>query len=447
MRQASPGPGQLILSPSWLSIPSLMSQAPLSHRSEFPEEWVRAQFPALASSGVLFDNAGGSAPLGRVADSVSEYLRRWPVQLGATYRESAVASDKLWEARCGIASLLSAGSATGASADQIVVGPSTTSLLGRLARSLAPSLGPGDDIIVTEVDHEANITPWRRLENTGAKILTWKLNRDTRGLEIEDLKDLLSERTRLVCFTHASNILGEVLPVREIASLVHDHGGRVVVDGVAYAPHRPLQVTDWDVDFYAFSLYKVYGPHCAALYVRAAEMESLRNLNHQFMDGCSGAIKLEPGAFPYELLYGAQAVSEYLRELAGRVTGEGPGRDFLPAYKAIEEQERRLTSRLLSFLSAVTGVTVMGPAEPGPGRLPTLSFTVSGHRSSEIPPLLDVHDIGIRWGHFYAPRLIDALGTADKDGVVRVSMVHYNTLDEVDRLIEILGPALDRSPA
>lgn len=423
-----------------------MNQAPLSHRPEFPEEWVRAQFPALACSGVLFDNAGGSAPLGRVAARVSEYLRRWPVQLGATYRESAEASENLWEARRGIARLLDAGLATGASADEVVVGPSTTSLLGRLARSLAPSLGPDDDIVVTEADHEANISPWRRLQDTGAKILTWRLNRDTRRLEIEDLKDLLSGRTRLVCFTHASNILGEALGVREIAQLVHHHGAKVVVDGVAYAPHRPLQVTDWDVDFYAFSLYKVYGPHCAALYVRASEMESLCNLNHQFMDDYSGAVKMEPGAFPYELLYGAQGVPDYLQELAGRVTGEGAARDFLPAYTAIEEQERRLTSRLLSFLSALPSVTVMGSAEPARGRLPTISFTVAGRRSSEIPPLLDAHGIGIRWGHFYAPRLIDALGTAEKDGVVRVSMVHYNTLEEVDRLIEILGPALDRPP-
>ncbi len=407
-----------------------------------PVDWVRTQFPALAHSGVLLDNAGGSATLGRVVNRVSEYMSRWPVQLGATYRESALASDKLLEARRAIAGLLGMDSREGDGENRIVIGASTSSLLSRLSRSLAPSLAEGVDVIVTNVDHEANITPWKRLAQTGVNILTWKLNRDTQRLEIDDLRGLLSERTRLVCFTHASNILGEVLPVRDITSMVHGYGGKVVVDGVAYAPHRALQMRDWKVDFYAFSLYKVYGPHCAVLYCGPSEMDSLTNLNHQFMDTFPGPGKLEPGAFPYELLYGAQGVPEYLREVSQRVCGPGDHPGFSPAYAAIERQEHSLTSRLLAFLASEPAVQIVGDPEPGPDRLPTLSFVVKGRRSSEIPVRVDPHGIGIRWGHFYAPSLIEALGLTERDGVVRVSMVHYNTLEEIDGLIGVLSPIL-----
>lgn len=407
-----------------------------------PIEWVRTQFPALGLSGVLLDNAGGSAPLGRVADRVAQYMKTWPVQLGATYAESAAAAEKLDEARREIAGMMGRTPGSAPGEEEVVIGASTSSLLSRLARSLAPSLGGGDDIIVTDVDHEANITPWRRLAGTGARIRVWPLNRDTRGLEIEDLRPLLSERTRLACFTHASNILGQAMPIREIASLVRGCGGRTVVDGVAYAPHRALAVRDWGVDFYAFSLYKAYGPHCAALYGRASEMEALANVNHDFMDHYPGPGKLEVGAFPYELLYGAGGVPEYLGELARRVAPGSGDPGFGPAYAAIAEQERRLSTRLLTFLESMPGVRIIGDAEPGPDRLPTISFVVAGRRSSEIPPLCDEHGIGIRWGHFYAPRLIDTLGLTDHDGVVRVSMVHYNSCEEIDRLIGTLEPVL-----
>ena len=409
---------------------------------ELPVDWVREQFPALERSGILFDNAGGSVPLGRVADLVSEYMRRWPVQLGASYAESAEASERLSFARQEIAGIMGASADAPPTADEVVIGTSTSSLLSRLARSLAPSLGAGDEIIVTDVDHEANITPWRRLETSGVTVLTWNLNTDSQRLEPEDLRKLISDRTRLVCFTHASNILGETVPVAQVTRLAHDHGARVVVDGVAYAPHRPIDVRHWEVDFYAFSLYKVYGPHCAALYVRGREMESLANLNHQFMDGSHGPGKLEPGAFAYELLYGACGVPDYLRELSDRITGESENSSFGPAYTAIGTHEERLSSRLLSFLSSEPAVRIVGPERPGPARLPTISFVVDGCRSSEIPIRLDPQGIGIRWGHFYAPRLIDKLGLAKRDGVVRVSMVHYNTLEEVDRLISGLAPIL-----
>jgi cysteine desulfurase family protein (TIGR01976 family) len=406
--------------------------------AQLPVGWVRDQFPALAACGVLLDNAGGSAPLGRVADRVAEYMRRWPVQLGATYRESAMASAALDEARRNIAGMM--GPANAPDPDELVVGASTSSLISRLARSIAPQCRPGDEIVVTDVDHEANISPWRRLEKRGVVVRTWRLNRDTLRLETDDLLPLLSDRTRIVCFTHASNILGEVMPVAEITRLVHGAGARVCVDGVAFAPHRGLDVRGWGVDFYAFSLYKVYGPHCAVLFCRESALESLANLNHLFMDDNAGPGKLEPGAFPYELLYGAGGVPDYLEELGTRVEPSG---GVPAAFNAITEHERRLSRRLLDFLESRSAVQIMGPRGDGPENLPTISFTVDEKKSSAIPPVCDRDGIGIRWGHFYAPRLIDRLGLTGRDGVVRVSMVHYNTEAEVDRLIAALEPALE----
>lgn len=411
-----------------------MKSSPASPDS-LPMDWVREQFPTLANAGILMDNAGGSVPLGRVVDRLAEYMRKWPVQLGASYLESAEAQRRLGLARTAVAGLLGPQMA----ADEIVVAASTTSLISRLARSLVPGWDEGDEVIVTDVDHEANITPWRRLTDHGIRVREWSLNQDSRRLEIDDLRSLLSDRTRLVCFTHASNILGQAVDVETICATVHEAGAKTCIDGVAYAPHRPLAVKDWGVDYYAFSLYKVLGPHCAVMYCRDTEMSGLANLNHIFMDDYEGPGRLELGAFPYESLYAAGGVPDYLDELAARLGDDG---DRAGAWSAIAAQESRLTRRLLEFLDSRPTVEIMGSASPGPDRMPTISFVSRNHLSSEIPAICDRQGIGIRWGHFYAPRLIDRLGLTQRDGVVRVSMLHYNTVHEVDRLIGALEPAL-----
>jgi cysteine desulfurase family protein (TIGR01976 family) len=409
-------------------------------QSALPMRWVRDQFPALAGDWVLMDNAGGSAPLASVIERIGDYMRHWPVQLGASYQPSAEAGALLDESRAALAGMMTGADGTGPDRDELIVGTSTTALIANLARAMRSQLAPGDEIVVTDTDHEANITPWRRLEASGIVTKTWRLNMDSQRLETSDLEPLLSERTRLVAFTHASNLLGEATPVAEITRLAHAHGAHVCVDGVAYAPHRPLPVRDWDVDYYVFSLYKVYGPHCAIMTGRRELLAGLDNINHQFMDAASAPGKLEPGAFPYELLYGAAAVPAYLRTLGQRVR---PGAEPLAAaYAAIAAQEHRLTSGLLDYLNGRQDVEIMGARTAGPTRLPTISFAVAGRASSEIPPLCEPAHIGIRWGHFYAPRLVERLGLTDRDGVVRVSMVHYNTLAELGRLIEALDAAL-----
>jgi selenocysteine lyase/cysteine desulfurase len=232
----------------------------------------------------------------------------------------------------------------------------------------------------------------------------------------------------LVCFTHASNVIGTIHPVVDITRLVHKAGAQVCVDGVAYAPHRPVDVQAWDVDYYVFSLYKVFGPHQAVLYGKREHLLKLASLNHYFIGADEIPYKLQPGNVNYELTWSLMAIKEYLDEVG---------------YPAIAEHEERLAARLLDYLRGKRGVRIIGrPGAERAARVPTISFTVDGRRAPEIPAAVDAPHIGIKSGDFYARRLIESLGLLDRGGVVRVSMVHYNTLDEVDRLIRVLDEAL-----
>lgn len=405
-----------------------------AHTATLDVDWVRGHFPALDGGWVLMDNAGGAATLAAVADRTAEYLRRWPVQLGASYDPSVAAGARQAEARSALAGLFSLGGGAAPPPGHVAMGASTTSLLSRLARALLPTLAPGDEIIVSEADHEANIGPWLRLQQHGLVIRWWRVRPDTMQLHAEDLDDLLTARTRLVCFTHASNLLGSAVDLQPVVERAQAAGARCCVDGVAYAPHRALALAEWGVDWYAFSLYKVFGPHLALLGCSAEGAALLANLNHEWMQDPSPATRLEPGAWPYELAWGAAAVPAYLEALAAH-----HGR---PAFEAIGGHEHDLVRRVLEWLETRPDVRVIGSPEAGAGRLPTVSF-VSARRSPEaIVRQVDAAQIGIRHGHFYAPRLVEALGLDRATGVVRISLAHYNTVAEVERLLAALEGAL-----
>ena len=224
--------------------------------------YVRSQFPMLADGYAYLDNAGGSAVLSRVADRVREYLLNSSVQLGASYGGSVSAGARVIEAREAVAQLINAYHP-----EECVMGGSTTHLLQILCRAVAPSINSGDEIIVTNCDHEANIGPWQRLcEERGATLRVWSVDPSSLELELKDLDALLNSRTRYVAMTHASNILGSVNPVAEVARRVHAVGGKLCVDAVAYAPHRLVDVQASGADYYVFSFYKVFGPHFAVLW-------------------------------------------------------------------------------------------------------------------------------------------------------------------------------------
>ncbi|MGJ5632398.1 cysteine desulfurase-like protein [Nostoc sp. CALU 1950] len=397
---------------------------------------VRQYFPALAGEWTFFDNAGGSQTLKKVVDRISEFLLSSDVQLGASYGVSQLAGERLALATRGMASFINANSSK-----EVVMGPSTTMMLRVLSICLGQTFTPGDEIIVTNCDHEANIGAWVALEKQGMKVKVWQVRPDTLELHLADLEPLMSQRTKLVALTHASNVLGTINPIKKIAAFVHDRNAMICVDGVAYAPHRLVDVQDLDVDFYALSCYKVYGPHHALLYGKEEHLLRLPGLNHYFIEQTDIPYKFQLGNVNFELSYGMLGLCDYLSELAqlhyGKETAPDLRNQMVQAFDLISLHEEKISDRLLNYLNSKSNVRVIGQSKADRQcRVPTISFVVDGMHSSTIPEKIDQHFIGIRYGDFYAKRLIEYLGLASQGGIVRVSMVHYNTLEEVNSLIE-----------
>ncbi len=403
-------------------------------------DYVRSQFPALASGYAYLDNAGGSAVLKPVAERITDYLLNSAVQLGASYSESVDAGARVMQARESVAQLINARYP-----EECVMGGSTTHLLQILCRAIAPSIQAGDEIIVTNCDHEANIGPWVRLcEARGATLRVWAVNAESMDLELADLDALLSDKTRYLAMTHASNILGSVNPVAEVARRVHAVGGKVCVDAVAYAPHRLVDVQASGADYYVFSFYKTFGPHFAVLWGKREALLELPSLNHFFIGQEVIPYKLQPGNLNYELSYGCIGISDYLIDIGRRLGASGSERQLMQAaFDAFEVQEDLLAETLLAFLRETPGVRIIGKSRVTHGdRVPTISFVVEGIQSEAIVRRVDNHRMGIRFGDFYARRLIEQLGLTPYGGVVRVSIAHYNSLDELNRLVEHLAQAI-----
>ena len=400
-------------------------------------KWVRKQFPGLSGDWVFLDNAGGTQVVKPVYDNIQNYLFNSNVQLGASYDISKLAGERVYESQQIWSKAINAPNSS-----ELVFGSSTTALLQNLSKSMVKNFKAGDEVIITNSDHEANIGPWIEMAKAGIIIKIWMLNPDSFELELEDLSELMTDRTKLVAFTHVSNILGTINPVEEITTFIHSRGALVCVDGVAYAPHRLIDVKKWDVDFYVFSLYKVYGPHYSLLYGKHHILKKLHGINHFFINNDDVPYKLQPGNVNFELTYGCKGIIDYFDEIYTHQIADdnlGVFPRLNEVFELIATHEEELAKPIISFLKDRTDVEIIGKETADKYvRVPTISFTVKNRKSSEIPILVDPHKIGIRWGDFYARRLIDSLKLSENDGVIRVSMVHYNTLEEVDRLIKIL---------
>ncbi len=390
--------------------------------------YIRSQFPGLETDWILMDNAGGSQVARPVAYRIQDFLLHTNAQLGATYYTSDIATRRVAEAQRIMAEYINA-----ADPGEIVMGSSTSMLIRILAMNMGRYLPKGSEIIVTNCDHEANIGAWRELEKLGFIIKTWKVNPESWELELDELKKLLTEKTKLVAFTHASNILGRINPVKEITKLVHEYGAWVCVDAVAYAPHRQIDVQDWDVDFYVFSFYKTYGPHYAMMYGKKQHLLELPGNNHYFIGQEETAYKFQPGHVNFELAWGVTGIPEYYRQVFNHHFDHGQDNimdNYLTScFELIAAHEQTLSTELLSFLYLKKSVRMIGP-DTGESsvRVPTISFVVENRDSESIVLETDKHNIGIRFGDFYAARLIDDLGIRKQNGVVRISMVHYNTM-------------------
>lgn len=393
---------------------------------------VRAWFPSLSDNFAFMENAGGSQVPGVVAEAIHHYMLNSYVQVGAGYPQSRRATEVVAQAHAFVEMFMNAGSA-----GKVVLGPSSTALTNILANAYAATIRPGDEIVIADSNHEANAGPWERLEKVGATIKWWKTDTDSASLRPDDLRPLLSSRTRIVAFPHVSNLLGDVIDVVKVTEMVHATGGQVVVDGVAYAPHRAMDVSGWGVDWYFYSTYKVYGPHMAALYGRSESFAALRGPNHFFLQGVP--YEYELGSLSHEGCAGLLALKPYLQFLAG-TNNDSPETTRL-AYQTMTDLEKPLVARLVPYLKSKPGVRLVGASDLA-ANVGIVSFVHDRIESSEIVAETDRNGIGIRSGHMYAYRLLQRLGINPATGVVRTSLCHYNRPEEIERLINVFESIL-----
>jgi cysteine desulfurase family protein (TIGR01976 family) len=403
-------------------------------------EFCRRHFPALNGEWVFMENAGGTLVPQQVIDRTAHFMANCQVQPGEGYEASTLAAERIAEGRATLAAVINA------EVDEIVVAPSTTSNVYVLSHALRPLLAAGDEIIVTNQDHEANNGAWRKLEAKGIVIREWRMNGETDDLEIEDLEALLTDKTKLVCFNHCSNIVGLIHDVKAIVGKIHDAGALACVDGVAFAPHRRVDVKDLDVDFYLYSPYKVFGPHMGVLYGKRELLSLLANQSHYFLPENDFQRRLCPGGLNYELTAAAAGIGDYFEEVheqhyprANVDTEERMNQVF----GLFAEHERALSGAIEEYLTSKPGVRLAGRGGAARReRVGVFSFTVGGRDSREVAEALRAEKIGIHADDFYAARCIDALGARPQNGVVRASLAHYNAAQDVERLIANLDQVI-----
>jgi cysteine desulfurase family protein (TIGR01976 family) len=401
----------------------------------FDPELVRRQFPALARDAAFLDGAAGSQVPQSVIDAVSDYYVKHNANHGglfATSRESDAVVD---EARRACADLVGTPDD-----DCIVFGANMTTLTFALSRAIAQSWNPGDEVIVTRLDHDANVSPWTRAaEDRGVTVRHVNIHPEDCTLDLEDFRRKLSDRTRLVAVGCASNAVGTRNPFVEITRLAHSAGAQVFLDAVHHAPHLLMDVAAWDCDYLACSAYKFFGPHVGILFGKRHLLQALPAYK---VRPCSETLpdRWMTGTQNFAALAGTGAAVEYLASI-GRTLGESGGRRacLVRALNAIEEYERSAGAALLAGLASLPSIRVRGIADPKrlTERVPTFSFTHAKRSTVEVARHLAARDVFAWHGNYYALPLTEALGV-EPDGMVRVGLLHYNTAADVERLIAAL---------
>ena len=402
-------------------------------------DYVRGQFPAfkdpLSSKWSFFENAGGSYVPSNVIERLNHFMTSTKVQPYAEFDTSAIAGENMDKATNYFAEIINAEN------DEIIISGSTTMNMYVLSNAMKSLLKRGDEVIVTNQDHEANVGAWRRLADHGMVIKEWKINSETAELEINNLKALLSEKTKIVAVTHCSNIVGSINDLKSIAKLVHEYDAYIVGDGVSYAPHGFPDVKDLGVDFYAFSLYKTYGPHLGLLYGKKEILNQLPNQNHEFLEG-DVPYTLNPGGPNHEELSCLVGVYEYFINLfEHHFPGEclSVREKIHKVNELITNHEKEIANPLLEYLNSRSDIKLIGKSKiSNKDRAPTIAFTMDNKSSKDLSSELVKHGIATRNDNFYAWRCLLALGIDVDDGVVRTSMVHYNSHDDVEKLINAL---------
>lgn len=401
--------------------------------------FVRAQFPAFdvpeLQTQAFFENAGGSYTCRQVIDRLTRFYTERKVQPYASYSASKLGGDEMDEARSRMAALL------GVTSDELSFGPSTTQNVYVLAQAFAELLEPGEAIVVTNQDHEANSGPWRRLAQRGIEIREWHVNPRTGHLDPEDLENLLDEKVRLVCFPHCSNVVGEINPVIEITALAHSAGAFVCVDGVSYAPHGFVDVGSLGPDIYLFSAYKTYGPHQGLMVIRRPLAELLPNQGHYF-NGDTLYKRFTPAGPDHAQVAACAGMADYIDLLYDHHFGgvAAPAERGKAVHDLMRAHETTLMEPLLESLAGRNAVRVLGP-KVAAERAPTIAISLN-RPGREVAEELIQYGIMTDGGDFYAVRALAAMDVPEEFGVLRFSFTHYTSAQEIDQLIAGLNRVL-----
>ncbi len=415
-------------------------------------EYVRKQFPAFnegeTASWIFMENAGGSYVPQLVINKLTNFMTHSKVQPYGLYQTSIDATQAIENSTCQMAEMINADYS------EVVIGHCTTMNLVMLSLALKSWFTSGDEIIVTNQDHESNISPWRRLTDSGQKIIEWQINPDTAELEIETLKPLLSKKTKLVCINHSSNIVASVNDIKKIAGMVHDVGALLLVDGVSYAPHHSINVKELNVDFYVLSLYKTFGPHLGLMYVDQKHHNKLSNLSLEFMPkqyekittpGSPNYLRIavNPGGVNHEEAACLSGLTDYYRLIYEHHFPTVIKSGFAmieDVFGLIKQHESNLSKIFLDFIKQNKSIRLIGKYECDTSvRSPTFSFSLgNGLTSKTLIEELAKKKIAAQSGSFYAWRCLTALGFNPYTGVARISFAHYNTNEEVNFLCQCL---------
>jgi cysteine desulfurase family protein (TIGR01976 family) len=414
----------------------LKPENPPASDAKFPADKLRALFPALTRPPgfIFFDNAAGAQAPQIVLDAVNHHLLDSNVQRGGRYSKSREVDATILRARRSVADLVNAYDA-----NEIAFGMNATSFIRLVSLAIGQTLGQRNEIVVTDMDHEANVATWLALEHSGARFSWWKIRQDG-NLHVDDLIPLVTSKTRLVACTLTSNAIGSIVDVTAAARVAHAAGAEIFLDAVHYGPHGLIDVQAFDCDYLVCSGYKIFAPHMGFLWGRQELLEKLPTFREDFIpDEPPG--KIEAGTFVYENVAGMDAAVSYLETLGRSVVGcfktknpESRRSAIVVAFEAIGAYEEMLSREMLRLLhDCGANVYGIGDEKRISERVPTLCFNLPNRSPARVSEELAKQDIAVRDGHMYSPRLMKRLGLAPENGAVRASLVHYNTLDEVRR--------------
>jgi cysteine desulfurase family protein (TIGR01976 family) len=402
--------------------------------------WVREQFPALKlrvgnHCAAFLDGPAGTQVPKQVIEAIQKYFIEANANTYGAFLTSRRTNDMLRAARAAMADFFNCAS------DEVVFGQNMTTITFALARAIGRELKLGDEIIVTTLDHDANVAPWRALEEKGVVIRQVDIKEEDCTLDLDDLKRKITSRTKLVAVGYASNMVGTINPVAEITKWAHDAGALMFIDAVHYAPHGSIDVKALDCDFLACSPYKFFGPHMGTLYGKREQLQKFKPYKVRPATDTSPEC-WETGTQVQELIVGIAAAVDYIAELGRRCDpGAKSRREALQAaYQSTVPYERKMVTGLIEGLQAIAGVKIYGITDPKRigERCSTISFRIGNHNPTEIATILGERGIFSWDGNFYAMNLSERLGVESKGGVLRIGLVHYNTIEEVERLLGAL---------